>query len=599
MRETIPHIMRQQALANAGRVIHYSLENGEWRPMTWAQAQEHVEAVAAGLDDHGCRHGDSVAIMGRTCWQWTVADGAILLFGGVTIGIYETSTPDQVAYIINHSESRVLFVAAGQPAERAMAAWKTCPGLELVIVWGGALPAGAPGRVDSWDALLQQGRRLTAVNPQTADRLLAQVQPDDVATLVYTSGTTGPPKGVVLTHANLAFVARASNEVLPIGPDDVGIVFLPLAHSLQRVTLYAGLVGGLLGYFAPSLDALPETWKVARPTIMASVPRIFEKVHARIENTLAAAPPHRQALFRFAMKIARHRAALVRAGKPVPLPLQVLHRCFDSLVFSRIRAVFGGRVRYMVSGGAPIGVELLEFFHALGILILEGYGLTETSGPATVNGFDAFKLGTVGRAMPGTELRISEIGEILIRGTGVFREYFKDPEATAAAFAGAGPDRWFRSGDVGDLDADGFLRITDRIKDLIITAGGKNIAPQNIENLVKSRSPLISHVVVHGDRRNYLVALIALHEDELLGWAERHGLAGDYPALCRSEALRQHLEGAISEANRDLARYEQIKKFAVLEQDLTQDGGELTPSLKVKRRVVESRNRAVIESMYA
>ena len=594
-RKTITQLLHDQAERYGDRVSHYHWERGQWRSMTWRQLRQVSREVAFGLWSLGCRKGDKVGLISETRWEWTCIDSGCLAFGAVVVGIYPTSTPEQVAYILEHSEAKVVFVENAAQLAKLNELRDRLPALQAVVVMDP--PDG--GKPEGWltlDGLREKGRALEGQEPALLDRAREAVLPEDVATLVYTSGTTGPPKGVVCTHRAFFDIADLSVRHLGMGDEDVSVVFLPLAHSLQRVSLYSGVRAGMTGYYAPSLDRLMETVQAAQPTTMASVPRIFEKVHSRIVTGLAQQPERRRKLFAAAMKVGRARSRFLQEKRPVPLHLRVGYALFDRVVFSKLRArLFGPRLRFLVSGGAPISRELLEFFHAMGILILEGYGLTETSAPATVNHPDDFRFGTVGKPLKGVGIKIAPDGEILINGPGLFREYYKEPAATREAIDEEG---WFHSGDIGELDVDGFLRITDRKKDLIITAAGKNVAPQNIENLIKTDRH-ISQVMVHGDRRNYLVALVTLDADELAAWAKSNGKAGaGLEKLARDPAVQELVAKIIDEKNAQLARYETVKKFRVLAEDFTVDNGMLTPTMKVKRRVIEKRYQSLLDEMY-
>ncbi len=592
-RPTIAHMTVAQQRRYGDRILYYYYQDGKWLSASWRDGDERCQWIAGGLWKLGCRHGDKVAIISETRPEWSLIDLAVLNFGGVVVGIYAANTAEQVRYILEHSESRVVFVEDEQQLAKVQQFRAQLPQLEQVV---GIDVEPTDG--NEWLGLkqLEQLSNEVLEQPGWLDERLESVQPSDVATLVYTSGTTGPPKGVVLTHENLYEIADVAGRVMGLKESDVSVAFLPLAHSLQRVSSYAGMRAGVTGYYCPSLDRLPETWQEAHPTVLSSVPRIFEKVHTKIFNGLAEQPARRQKMFHGAMAVGRRYTDLIRRGRPVPWYLRLAYQACDRVIFSRVRAkIFGGRVRYLISGGAPISVELLEFFHAMGLLILEGYGLTETSAPATLNRPEAFRFGTVGQALPKTELKIAEDGEILIRGIGVFNEYYKEPEATAAAIDAEG---WFRSGDIGQLDADGYLRITDRKKDLIITAGGKNVAPQNIENLLKT-DPHISQVMVHGDKRKYLVALITLDDEEMAHWARENGREGlDMAALAKDEAVQTMVQQLVDSTNEQLARFETIKKFRILPEDLSVENGMLTPTLKVKRRNVEGTYSVLLEEMY-
>jgi long-chain acyl-CoA synthetase len=428
------------------------------------------------------------------------------------------------------------------------------------------------------------------------DQRLAETQPEDVATIVYTSGTTGPPKGVVQTHANHMAALQASAQTTPTTEGWVHLLFLPLAHSFGRLESFLGPYEGLVTAFAESLDKVGENLREVRPHFICSVPRVFEKVYARILAGVEAGSPLKKRIFNWALGVGRRVSRLQQERRPVPPLLALQHRLAHRLVFSKLHAALGGRLQWAVSGGAPLSREIAEFFHAAGILVLEGYGLTETCPVLTFNRPTHFKFGSVGQALPGIELKIAPDGEILARGPNIAtRGYYKQPEATREVFD---PEGWFHTGDIGRLDDEGFLYITDRKKDLIITAGGMNIAPQNIENLLKA-DPFISQAMVYGDRRPYPVALITVNADELRKFAREQGLPADDPAaLVKHPRVVERVGRTVEEKNAQLPSYARIKRFAVLAEDFTQETGELTPTLKVKRKVVTEKYRSVIEDLY-
>ncbi|MCA9670213.1 MAG: long-chain fatty acid--CoA ligase [Myxococcales bacterium] len=608
-RRTIAHLTRARRDRFGERVLHYHHDGHRWAPTTWYRSGEQSDELALGLHSLGVRHGDRVAIISDTRCEWTTIDTAILMLGAVTVGVYPTSTPEQVAYILEHSEATVVFVEdAAQLAKvasirgqlgalRTMVLVDEGPGEETSRPDAAAAYRGtAAGEHLSMTQVMFAGLELGREQPDLLLSLVDKVFPEDVATLVYTSGTTGPPKGVVLTHQNLFEIAAVASAHTGVNEDDVSVVFLPLAHSLQRVSLYGGIYAGSSGYFAPSIDRLLETWQQAQPTVVSSVPRIFEKMHARIMTQLGQASAVRRKLFESAIAVGRKRSRAIERRQKVPRHIELAWKAFDRVVFSKVRSrLFGERVRFLISGGAPIAKELLEFFHAMGLLILEGYGLTETSAPATLNQPHDFRFGSVGRALPGVGVKIADDGEILINGPGLFREYYKDEAATREAIDA---DGWFHSGDIGRLDDDGFLYITDRKKDIIVTAGGKNIAPQNIENLIKSDKH-ISQIMVHGDRRKYLVALVTLDAEEMAEWSRRtYGDERTMQQLVADPAVVKLVQGVIDKANSQLARYETLKKFKLVAEDFSVANDMLTPTLKVKRRVIEKRYGDLLEAMY-
>ncbi len=569
---------------------------GAWRDVSWRALGEEVREVALGLISLGRQPGDAVGILSQSRAEWVRADFAILSAGGVTIPVYPTYPPETLAYIVRDSETRTLFIEDDQQLAKALAAAGEMPSLETVVLMQGrAADAGrdARFRLLDWEGLRALGR---GGNPASAlDTRLAAVKPSDVATIVYTSGTTGAPKGVVQTHGNHLAALDMIAQTSGVREGDVHLLFLPLAHSFARMESFLGIRLGLTTAFAESVEKLPENLREVSPDFLCSVPRVFEKVYARILTGVEAASAVRQRIFRWALGVGRRVSRLEREGRPLPAGLRAQHALASRLVFGKLRAALGGRLRFCVSGGAPLAAEIAEFFHAAGILILEGYGLTETCPILASNHPGAFKFGTVGRPFAGIEVRIAEDGEILARGPNIAQGYYRKSEETAAVFR---PEGWFHTGDVGEIDAQGYLRITDRKKDLIKTSGGSYVAPQHIENLLKG-DPFVSQALVEGDRRPYPVALITVNPEELAKLARERGL-GDKPAaeLVRQAAVVERVRRTVDGVNAHLASYAQVKRFTVLPGDFTQDGGELTPTLKVKRRDVRAKYADVIESMY-
>jgi len=570
-----------------------------WREVTWAETEARVLAIAAALLDDGVRVGDRVAILSATRPEWMEIDLAILACGALTIPIYQSSLIAECGYIIANSESSLALVENAK--QRAKIDELTAHGFELDGVRQ-TVQLRRVVTIDDGDgpgslrALLERGREaLPRVRPEIERRIEALGR-DDVATIVYTSGTTGPPKGVVQTHGNHLATVEAALRTGLIREGDVDFFFLPLAHSFARLVEYLGIAAGTTTAFARSIDTLAEDMAAARPHLVPAVPRIYEKVYARILAGRDAAPPVKRALFDWAVGVGRARSRCEQERRPVPLGTRLQAAIAHRLVFARIHQLLGGNIRYMTSGAAPLAREILEFFHAIGILILEGYGLTETTPSLTVNRPDRFKFGTVGLPLDCCEIRIAEDGEILARGDNVANGYYRRPEATAEAWD---PQAWFHTGDIGEVDAEGFLRITDRKKDLIKTSGGKYVAPQKIENLLKMQ-PHVSQAVVIGDNRKYCVALITLDQEELARWLAGRGIEDVRPETAATDADVQALvQTEVDEVNRHLASFESIKYFRILPGDFSPESGELTPSLKVKRKVVAQRYGPVIEEMYA
>jgi long-chain acyl-CoA synthetase len=557
-----------------GAVVDWSYEE------LGARAHE----TARGLIALGIAPGDRVGVLANTRPEWTLVDCAILLAGAVAVPVYQTSSPNEVAYVLAHSGARAVICEDTAQLDKVVTVRDECPALEHVITME------PTGEAPSIEDLRERGRE---VGEGSVRERLAAVDPHDVATIVYTSGTTGPPKGCMLTHANCLATMEMYEARLELSRSAVVFVFLPLAHVLARITQMIGLhVGATLAYWSGDPAKLLDDLAEARPTHFPSVPRVFEKIHTKALAGVEDGGGARQRLFTWAIGVGRRAAAARRAGGMTPV-LRAEHAVADRLVLSKVRALFGGQLELALTGAAPIAVDVLEFFDACGLLVLEGYGMTETCAAATLNTPAAFRFGTVGRALPGSEIGIADDGEILMRGPHVFPGYYRDAAATEATFDGD----WLLSGDLGTIDDDGFLHITGRKKDLIITSSGKNITPANIEAALRE-SRWISQAVVHGDDRPYLVALLTLDPEEVPALAEHLGIDPDVPAMAGDERVRAVLGHEVDEVNTRFARIEQVKRFGVLDHDLTQAAGELTPTLKVKRAVVARRYADRFRALY-
>ncbi len=565
---------------------------GSWRDFSSADFRKAVEELSAGLRELGIEGGDRVAILSENQPEWAFADLATLCAAGVDVPIYPTLPPEQVLYILNDSEAKVLFVSTATQAKKVAEIRSRTRHVQHVI----RMDDGAGEGTITLSDVRARGAKVLASDPGAVKKRAAEVGPDDLATLIYTSGTTGLPKGVMLTHGNLVSNTKAAAKIFVLGRDDVALSFLPLSHVFERMAgYYLMLLGGVTIAYAESIEMVAANMGEVRPTLMCSVPRLYEKMYAKILDKIASDPPTRQKIARWAFDIGRDhlRHRVERHSPGAMLGLQKV--IADKLVFGKIRERTGGRLRLFVSGGAPLSREIAEFFGAAGLMILEGYGLTETSPVITCNRPEDFKPGTVGKVLDGIEVKIAPDGEILTRGPHVMRGYYNKPEDTAATIDA---DGWLHTGDVGSFDDDGFLTITDRKKDIIVTSGGKNLAPAPIENVLKT-DPLVAEFVMVGNKRNFPAALVVPNFDNLEKWAKEQKIGfKDRRDLVGKADVVRYYEDRVSELTQGLAQFEKIKKIALLPREFSVDSGELTPTLKVKRRVVEEKYKDVIDQMY-
>jgi long-chain acyl-CoA synthetase len=555
----------------------------QWVDVDYAELGTSVSEVARGLMDLGIGRGDRVSILANTRPEWTYANLGILAAGAASVSIYQTNSPEECHYVLEHSESRAVFVEDGEQLAKIRAIEGDLPVLEFVIVMA---PDGDIGDAITLDELRERGR---GHDQAELDERTASVTPDDACVFIYTSGTTGPPKGVILTHRNYrSMVDAVEQDATVLEGGEVAYLFLPLAHAFALLIQFVVIdLGAILAYWEKDPQKIIPNLMEVKPTYFPSVPRIFEKIY-----TLARSSTEDLDALDKAVELGTKVRMLRERGEEVPADLDEAFQQADEKLFVNVRNLFGGRIRQCVTGAAPIAKEILEFFYACGVPIMEGYGMTETATAATGNTLEAFRFGSVGKPFAGVEVKIADDGEVLLRGPNIFKEYYKNADATSDTLV----DGWLHTGDLGSVDDDGFLYITGRKKDIIITAGGKNITPANLENGLK-QNRYVSQAVVVGDRRPYLIALITLDPDEVPGFAQQHGLEpGD---VAGSDAMREEVQRTVDEVNSKVGRVEQVKKFTILPEDLSQATGELTPTLKVKRNIVNEKFAGEVEKLYS
>ncbi len=592
--KTIPQMFQSRVAKYGDRAAQRVKQGGQWRDISWKEHDTRVREACLGLITLGLQPGEKVALLSNSRAEWVTLDLAILSAGGVTIPIYPSNTPEQCEYIVNNSDSVYVIVENAVQLDKILKIRDACPQIRKIVMID-PLGEQADPLVLDLDTLRRNGRsEIEAGRGGVFEERVAAGKWDDVATMVYTSGTTGPPKGVIQTHGNHLWMAQALSSIGDASDQDTNLLFLPLAHSFARAESIGGLYQGFTTAFAESLDTIAPNLLEVRPTLMYSVPRVYERIYTKVNADAKAAGGPKEKIFNWAVSVGRQVSQKKQKGEGIPPWLALRYAIATKLVFSKIQAAVGGRLRFFGSGGAPLAQEIAEFFHAAGILILEGYGLTETCPALTINTTKAFKFGTVGKPVPGVTVKIADDGEIYGKGPNIAKGYFKLPEDTAEAFRG----EWFYTGDIGDFDEDGFLRITDRKKDIIVTAGGKNIAPQNIENLLKT-SDFISQVMVHGDRRKFLSAIVTLDIENVTRWASQQGIQDlSAEALATNEKVAGLILGEIEAKNKELASYETIKKFHIAPTDFSIESGELTPTLKVKRKIVTEKYQPVLDGFY-
>ena len=576
---------------SADREAFRKLEGDRWVSVTWQEASEEVEELAAGLLALGIQPEQRIGIASSTRYEWILADLAIMCAGAATTTVYPTTNATDTAFILSDSQSRIVFAEDEAQLEKLKERRDDLPSLEKVVLFDGS---GDGEQVITITELADVGKKYLADHPDCVRTTADSITPEMLATLIYTSGTTGKPKGVKLPHRAWVYEGTTVADFDILHEDDLQLLWLPLAHAFGKVLITAQLACGFASAIDGRVDRIVPNMAEVKPTFMGAAPRIFEKAHARVVSSQEGV---KEKLFTAAFAVGRSADRYRLAGKDIPLALKIAHGAFDRLVFSKVREVFGGRIKFFISGSAPLNRDIAEWFHAAGLLILEGYGLTETAAGAFINRPDSYKLGTVGQAFAGTSVRIAEDGEVQLQGPCVMDGYHNLPDKTAETLT---DDGWLRTGDKGQLDEDGFLTVTGRIKELFKTSGGKYVAPPAIEGKFMALCPYAGHILVFGESRNFCVALITLDPDALSGWAKQHGLSEkSYADLVKSDAVRDMVGGYVDELNSELNRWETIKKWELLDHDLSIEGGELTPSLKVKRSVVEEKNQKLLDSFYS
>ena len=591
---TIPALFARQAEALKTAPLFLVRRGGAYHPITWAQAAEDVRAFSLHLLQQGIEPGDRVLLLSENRPEWGLADLAIQSVGAWAVPIYPSLTAEGVRAICQDCRPVIGIASTPEQTAKLLAVHRETVCFRAVVVMEGAAQAGPPPVVP-WAEALAQGRAADLELRERLGRRQGDLHSDQTATLIYTSGTTGESKGVMLSHRNFLSNVEASLQVIPIRGRDTHLSFLPLSHVFERMAgWYLMMAAGARVAYAESMDTVPRDMLAVRPTIMLGVPRFFEKLYFKIQEGIRQAPPAKRRVAEWALRAGQAAAACELAGRPLPLPLRLRRALADAVVFRTLRSHLGGRLRFFVSGSAPLSKEIGEFFYSVGVTILEGYGLTETSPVIAANRLPVPRFGTVGPPLPGVEVRIAEDGEILTRGPHVIQGYYRKPEATAEVLV----DGWLHTGDIGHLDAEGCLVITDRKKDLIKTAGGKFVAPQKLENLFVT-DPHISQAFVYGDRRPYCVALIVPNPDRLRRYAQQEEIAaGSAAELVRNPRVAAFYWGLVQAKQQGLPSFEQVKRIALLEQEFSQAAGELTPTLKAKRTVIAQRYAAVLDALY-
>jgi long-chain acyl-CoA synthetase len=585
---TVADLLPIAAREHGGRrAVMYKPDGASsWAEKSYTEVGEIVMGLSLGLMDLGIEKGDKVSILANTRPEWTYFDFAALTAGATVVPIYQTNSPDECQYVLENSDAKAVIVEDAEQLAKVREVRDRCPALEHVVLM--------TGEADDAISAAEVAERGASHDAAEWEERWSSVTPDDICTFIYTSGTTGPPKGCVISHGNYRSMLDMVLDVGALGDDELTYLYLPLAHSFALLIQFGTVaLGATTAYWQRDPLKIMADLAEVKPTYFPSVPRIFEKIYTAATAAAEKAGGMKKAVFNWAVGVGRRMRETERAGREPGFFLRRQYEIADKQVLSKVRNLFGGRIKLAVSGAAPINPEILRFFDAAGVLIVEGWGMTETSTAATIATAEDFKFGTVGRPFPGCEVKIAEDGEILVKGPNIFQGYYKNPEATAETLV----DGWLHTGDIGEIDSEGYIKITGRKKDIIITAGGKNITPANLEAEIKQH-PLVSQCVVIGDRRPYLVALVTLDPEEAAAFASEHGLPADPEALASNDQIRAALEAHLEKVNSKFARVEQVKKIEILPHDLSQEGGELTPTMKVKRNIVTDKYAGEIDALY-
>jgi len=588
--QSIYQLFQEVTTVNGSKLAFQHKRGGHWFDVTWTEARESVTRVSKALIALGVSKGDRVCILSGTRLEWSLGDYGTVGCGAVTVGIYHSLLASDCAYIINHSDAEIIFLEDAGQLDKVMEIRADLPKVRQIVIFDGS--SDAANKVLGWEDFLDKGADIS--DEQAAQRG-EDVGPDDLASIVYTSGTTGVPKGAMITNENLLFASQSVIDSVYLMPHFKTLMFLPLAHVFARLIAYTCLRYPAPMAFAEDFTTVPQNLREIRPHFMASVPRLYEKAQDKILAGVEEAGGIKKVLFNWAVGVGRRVSERQLSKQPVTGVLAIQHKLAHKLVLHKISDALGGRLEWAVSGAAPLNGAIGEFFHACGVNIVEGYGMTENTSFSHVNRHDHNRFGTVGQPGPGIEALIADDGEVLTRGKNTMKGYFKNEEATAETIDSEG---WLHTGDIGEIDEEGFLRITDRKKDLIITAGGKNVAPQRIEQIMRT-SPFIEQVVAIGDRKKFIAALVTLNPDAVQAWAVEKGLGDkDAEALASEPEVRELIEAEVEERNKQLASFESIKTFHILPRDFTIEDGELTPTMKVKRKVVRDKYKAEIDALY-